>query len=153
MDLVVYYTRTNNTKDVAEIIAKEKNTQTLEIKDKKSRSGAVGFMMGGFDAIRGKKTTITYDKVNLDEFDTIYIGTPVWASKPTPAILKFIEENDFSGKNVVTFATMGGSGGDSTIKTLNEHIQAKGGIIKHSFSLAMTNTDIKQAVLDELNAE
>ena len=153
MDLVVYYTRTNNTKDVSEIIAREKNAQTLEIKDKKSRSGAVGFMKGGFDAIRGKKTSITYDKVNLDEFDIIYIGTPVWASKPTPAILKFIEENDFSGKNVVTFATMGGSGGDSTIKIMNERVQAKGGTIKHSFSLAMNNKDITQSVLDVLNYE
>lgn len=155
MDLVVYYTRTNNTKEVSEIIAEEKNAQLLEVKDKKSRGGAIGFMMGGFDAIRGKETSITYDKVDLNEFDTIYVGTPVWASKPTPAILKFIEENDFAGKNVITFATMGGSGGDSTINLMNEKIQAHNGSIKHSFSLAINNknNDIRQLVTDALNYE
>ncbi len=153
MDLVVYYSRTNNTKEVSKIIAEEKNAQILEVKDKKSRNGAVGFLMGGFDAIRGNKTSITYDKVNLAEYDNIYIGTPVWASKPTPAILQFIEDNDFTNKNVYTFATMGGSGGSSTIKIMNEKIKAKGGNIKRSFSLAMNNNDIRQLVLEALNDE
>lgn len=153
MDLVVYYSRTNNTRKVSEIIAEQKDAQLLEVKDHKNRAGAVGFLMGGFDAIRGKSTNISYDKVNLDDFDTVYIGTPVWASKPSPAILEFIGENDFSGKAVVTFATMGGSGGDSTIKAMNEAVVNNGGTIKRSFSLVMKNNDLKELVLDALSDE
>lgn len=153
MDLVIYYTRTNNTRKVSEIIAEEKDAKLLEIVDKKNRSGPIQYMIGAFDALRGKDTDIHYEKVNLNEFDTVYIGTPVWASKAAPAITKFIDENDFSNVNVVTFATMGSNGGDSTVDMMNKKIKAKGGVIKRSFALAMKNNDIKSLVIDALNDE
>lgn len=153
MDLIIYYTRTNNTKEVSQIIAEEKDAKIIEIKDKKSRSGKIGYAIGALDAILDKKTNIEYEKVNLNEYDTIYIGTPVWASKPAPAVLEFIQENDFNDATVVTFATMMGSGGDNTVKIMNENIKAKGGLIKRSFSLALKGQDIKHLVLDVLNDE
>lgn len=153
MDLIIYYSRTENTKKVSESIAKQKNAKLIEIKDKKSRSGVLGYAMGALDSVRGKKTDIIYEKVNLSEYDTIYIGTPVWASKPTPAILQFIDENDFNNTTVVTFATMMGSGGESTVKSMNDKIKAKGGLIKHSFSLALKGNDIEQLVSDALKNE
>lgn len=151
MDLVVYYTRTKNTRMVAQVIADATGAGLLEVKDKKSRSGVFGFAKGGFDAIRGNKTDITYDDVNLQDFDTVYIGTPVWASRPTPAIVQFIDENDFSGVDVVTFATMMGDGGDSTVKMMNEAVKAKGGNVLRSFSLVTKNEDIKELTLKALS--
>lgn len=151
MDLIIYYSRTNNTKEVAELIAEEKNAELLEIKDKKSRSGPFGYVIGAIDSFRGKKTGINYEKNDLSKYDTVYIGTPVWASKPTPAIVQFIEENDFSGTNVVTFATFMGSGGKSTITAMNNRIKDKGGKIKRSFAFRMTGNDKKQLVQEALN--
>ena len=141
------------TRKVSEIIAEQKGADLLEVKDQKSRSGAMGFFMGGFDAIRGKSTSISYDTVDMADYDTVYIGTPVWASKPTPAILEFIRQNDFSNNDVVTFATLGGSGGESTVKAMNEAVSAKGGTVKRSFSFVMKGNDIEQLVLDALNDE
>lgn len=151
MDLIIYYSRTNNTKEVAELIAEEKNAELLEIKDKKSRSGPLGYVIGAIDSFRGKKTGINYEKNDLSKYDTVYIGTPVWASKPTPAIVQFIEENDFSGTNVVTFATFMGSGGEATITAMNNKIKDKGGKIKRSFAFRMTGNDKKQLVQEALN--
>lgn len=151
MDLIVYYSRTNNTKEIAELIAEEKNAELLEITDKKSRSGALGYIIGAIDSFRDKKTGINYQKTDLSKYETIYIGTPVWASKPTPAVLKFIEENDFTGRNVVTFATFMGSGGEATITALNDGVKNKGGTIKHSFAFRMTGTDKKTLVNEALN--
>lgn len=153
MDLVIYYSRTNTTKEVSQIIAEEKGAKLVEIKDKKSRSGALGYALGALDSVRGKKTNIEYEKVNLSEYDTVYIGSPVWASKPTPAVLQYIEENDFNGTNVVTFATMMGSGGDSTVKIMNDKIKAKNGLIKRSFSLATKGKALKSLVIDALSDE
>ncbi len=153
MDLVVFYSRTSNTRKVSEIIAGQKDADLLEVKDQKSRSGAMGFFLGGFDAIRGKSTSISYNTVDLADYDTVYIGTPVWASKPTPAILEFIRQNDFSSNDVVTFATLGGSGGESTVKAMNEAVTAKGGNVKRSFSFVMKGNDIEKLVLDALNDE
>lgn len=151
MDLIIYYSRTNNTKEVAELIAEEKNAELLEIKDKKSRSGPLGYVIGAIDSFQGKKTGINYEKNDLSKYDTVYIGTPVWASKPTPAIVQFIEENDFSGTNVVTFATFMGSGGEATITAMNNKIKDKGGKIKRSFAFRMTGNDKKQLVQEALN--
>ena len=151
MDLVIYYTRTNKTKEVAETIKEEKNAEILEIKDKTERAGALRYLKSAVDAVRNKETSITYDKVNLADYDTIYMGTPVWASKPTPAIIKFIEENDFTGTNVVTFATMMASGADATVKNMNEMIKNKGGNIIKSFAIATKNNDIKKLTKDAIN--
>lgn len=152
-DLVVFYSRSNNTRTVAQTISDETDAKILEVKDKKSRSGPIGYLIGGFDALREKKTNIEYEKVNLKDYDTVYVGTPVWASKPTPAIVEFIKENDFSGVNTITFATMGGSGGDTTINVMNNMIISMGGNVKKSFSLAIKNNNIKQLTLDALNDE
>lgn len=46
--------------------------------------------------------------VNLEEYDTIILGTPVWWYTFAPAVKTFLEQNDFSGKKIYTFATNGG---------------------------------------------
>lgn len=152
-DLVIYYTRTNNTKIVAQTIKEETEAELLEIKDKKDRSGAIGYLIGGMDAFRGKTTQIEYKEVDLKRYDTVYIGTPVWAAKATPAILQFIKENDFNEVNVVTFATMGSSGGQSTIKIMNNLLEMNGAKIKKSFAIATQKNDIKELTLAQLNDE
>lgn len=76
-DLVVYYTRTNTTKNVASIIKDELDADVLEVIDKKNRQGPIGYLRGGLDAIRSKKTSIEYEDVNFEKYDNIYIGTPV----------------------------------------------------------------------------
>ncbi|MBO7719056.1 MAG: flavodoxin [Methanosphaera sp.] len=153
-DIVIYYSRTKNTKKVAEIIARKYNAETLEVKDKQRRSGLLGFVKSGYDSIRENDTKIEYDKLDLKDYDTIFIGTPVWASKPTPAIVQFIKENEFSGTKCVTFATMMGSGGETTINVINNMIISQGGTVKDSFILAVKNKDIEELTneaMDDLN--
>lgn len=150
-DLVVFYSRSNNTRTAAQTISQETGAKVVEVTDKKSRSGPIGYMLGAIDAIREKKTSIEYEKVNLKDYDTVYIGTPVWASKPAPAIVEFINDNEFSGVNTITFATMGSSGGDTTINVLNNMIISMGGNVKKSFSIAVKNKDVKDLTLEALN--
>jgi flavodoxin len=150
-DLVIYYSRTGNTKQVAQQIADEFDAQLLEVKDKQERGGLLGFIKSGYDSLRENETPIEYDKVDLTDYDTIFIGTPVWASKPTPAIIQFIKENEFSGTKCVSFATMMGSGGETTINVINNMIISQGGTVKDSFILAVKNKDIKELTDEALN--
>ncbi len=152
-DLVIYYTRTNKTKTIAEEIAKEKDAQLLEVIDKTNRDGSIKFLTSAIDAMRGKKTSIEYDAVDLSEYDTIYIGSPVWASKATPAILEFVEENDFNNTNVVSFVTLTSNGAEKALDNLNDAIKSKGGKIIRSFSIITKNTDIIKLTHDALNDE
>ncbi len=56
--LVVYYTRTGNTRFVAQTIAAEIGADVEEVVDLKKRSGVLGYLSGGSDARRGKETEI-----------------------------------------------------------------------------------------------
>lgn len=150
-DLVIYYSRTNNTKIASQTIANKINGNIEEIKDNKDRKGWIKYLIGAYDAIKQNETNISYNKLNLKEYNTVYIGTPVWASKPAPAINQFIKENDFTDVNVITFATMGSSGGESTTKIMNDVITKKGGKIIKSFAIAVKNEDIEKLTLDAIS--
>ena len=104
--LVVYYTRTGNTKIVAETIAAELGSDLEEIVDLKKRAGKLGWILAGKDSTQEKGTKIAPTKLAPADYDLIVIGTPIWAWKPTPAIRTYIVNNDFSGKKVALFFTM-----------------------------------------------
>lgn len=105
--LVVYYSRTGNAKFIAETIAANIGADTEEIVDLKKRGGPIGFLSGGRDATQGKETEIAPTKRNPKDYDLIIIGTPVWASAPTPAIRTYINHNDLSGQKVALFFAAG----------------------------------------------
>jgi flavodoxin len=110
--LVVYYSRTGNTKSVAEKIAGELGAEIEEVVDKKKRSGVLGFLSGGKDATVGSKTKIAETRKNPGDFDLIVVGTPIWSSSPTPAIRTYLSKHDLAGKKVAVFCTSEGSGTD-----------------------------------------
>lgn len=149
-DLVIYYSRTNKTKEVAQYIAEAKNAKLLEVKDKKNREGALQYVVSALSMIFNRSTTVTYDKVNLNDYDTIYIGSPVWTSGPTPAIIEFIDENDFTNKNVITFATFMSNNGKKTTEKMNELVKEKGGNIIKSFYFSSTKDNMKELTLKEI---
>lgn len=55
------------------------------------------------------RPAIADDKINLAEYDTIFVGFPIWWYVAPTIINTFLESHDFSGKTVVIFATSGGS--------------------------------------------
>ena len=101
--LVVYYTRTGNTKFVAETIAAELGADIEEIMDLKKRQGTLGWLSAGRDAMGAKETGIAQTKRTPTDYDLIIIGQPVWAGNPTPAIRTYLNKNDLSGKKVALF--------------------------------------------------
>lgn len=57
---------------------------------------------------------------NIDQYDTIFIGYPIWWSDFPQIIYTFLDENGLSGKKVIPFNTHGGSGLAGTVETLKE---------------------------------
>jgi flavodoxin len=101
--LVVYYTRTGNSKFAAEIIAAELVADIEEVVDLKNRQGKLAYMSCGRDAMSGKETEIAPTKRNPADYDLVIISQPVWAWSPTPAIRTYVNKNDLSGKKVALF--------------------------------------------------
>jgi flavodoxin len=119
--LVAYYSRSGNTKFVAEKIAECLNAETCEVVDKKNRKGKWVYLTGGYAALREKLTEIEVAK-NIDDYDFIIAGSPVWGGKITPAIRTFLVKNDFSGKQVAYFVTVGGDKPKKALRNMNDLI-------------------------------
>ena len=101
--LVIYYTRTGNTKFAAETIAAEIGADIEEVIDLKNRQGRLNYLPAGRDAMQGKETEIAPAKRTPTDYYLIVIGQPVWAGSPTPAIRTYLNKNDLSGKKVALF--------------------------------------------------
>jgi flavodoxin len=123
--LIVYYSRTGNTKLIAELLAKESNFDIEEIIDIKKRKGIIGFFRAGYDATREKLTVIKEIQKNPELYDLIILGTPIWNKRMSSAIRTYITENKKKFKNVAFFCTEGGSGGPQTLKNMAELSEKK----------------------------
>ena len=113
--LVVYYSFEGNTKYIAEGIAEATNADLLELKPKKEmRSrGFSKFVWGGAQVYMQKKPELLpYDK-NPQDYDVIFIGTPVWAWTLTPVIRSFLSNANINGKRIGLFSCHGGQAGKS----------------------------------------
>ena len=114
--LVAYFSASGTTKKVAERLAKAAGADLFEIgpaipytsadlnwMDKKSRSSVE---MNDPDSRPEIAETIP----NMVDYDTVFIGFPIWWYVAPHIIHTFVESYDFSGKTLVPFATSGGSG-------------------------------------------
>ena len=131
--IILYYSRTNKTASIANALAKEISADIVEIEDLKKRSGPLNYINASMDAMRENKTTIKPPTVDLSDYGLVYVGTPVWAGKPAPAIITLIDKCNFQGKDVILFATLGGSGGKNTILRMKEKVEVRGGRMITSF--------------------
>ena len=124
--LISYFSASGNTKKVAEKIAtvvggdlspiepKEKYTEAdLDWMDKESRSS--------IEMRENIKPEISSKVFNLNEYDIVLLGFPIWWYKEPTIIDKFLEENDMTGKKIYVFVTSGSSGVDSTYKSLQNN--------------------------------
>ena len=55
---------------------------------------------------------------NMDDYDTVFLGFPIWWYVAPTIIDTFLESYDFSGKTIIPFATSGGSGMGRTVEVL-----------------------------------
>ena len=67
---------------------------------------------------KSSRPSIVKDLDNLNEYDTIYLGFPIWWYQAPTIVNTFLEQHDFSGKIVIPFATSGGSREGETDKYL-----------------------------------
>lgn len=55
---------------------------------------------------------------NMDEYDTLIVGTPIWGGHLAPAMKSFLASYDLKGKNIAPFCTHGGSGTSQSVNDI-----------------------------------
>lgn len=122
--LVVYFSATNTTEGVAEHIANGLNADIYEIvpedpytdadlnyNDNNSRTTIEMNDPNARPAISGSVE-------NMEQYDIIFVGYPIWWGEAPRIVSTFMESYDFSGKTIVPFCTSGGSGIGSSASNL-----------------------------------
>jgi flavodoxin len=143
--LVVYYSRTGNTKSVAQKIAAKFNADIEPIIDKRKRTGPIGYMQASKDAVAKNLTTIEPIKRDLSKYKIIIIGTPSWYGNMTPAIRTFLKDYDLSGKSIAVFGTAHLTGVENACKQITETVSKQDN--QSIPVLALRKRDLKDGIL------
>lgn len=120
--VVIYYSQTSNTKVVAEEIASRLGAEMEEIipvvpYDGDFQSTIERCMQEREQDIQPKINPLN---VNLQDYDIVFIGYPIWFGTFAPPISAFLDQVDLKGKKVVPFCTFGSGGLESSIMKLEE---------------------------------
>lgn len=122
---IVYYSMSGNTKYVADKIAERIEADVIRIDPVKAYpdKGAKKFIWGGKSAVMGEKPALHPYEFNVEKYDRIILGTPVWASNFAPPIRTFIKENpNIHGKKLAVFTCFSGGGADKAIEKMKKYI-------------------------------
>jgi flavodoxin len=153
--LIVYLSRTNNTKAIAEMIHEQVGGKLVplelqepypkdyqEIVDQVDHENEIGYLPP-------LKTKID----NIDQYDVVFLGFPTWDMQMPPPMKSFLNQYDLSGKTVVPFNTNAGFGVGSGFKqvkelcpdaTILEGFSIKGGYEKKGVYLAIKEERAKE---------
>ena len=140
--LVAYFSATGVTAKVAETLSEAIGADVYAIEpaipysksdldwmDRNSRSSIEMSDPASRPAIAGKRD-------NMDDYDTVFVGFPIWWYVAPTIINTFLESYDLTGKTIVPFATSGGSGMGNTNERLASSCKGakllEGKVFKHS---------------------
>jgi len=105
--LVVYYSRTGNTKSIAEQVAAALGAEVEELKDRKNRHGPIGYMRSGWDAVRKNHADLGPITRNSADYDLVVLSGPVWASAICTPTRTYANNQKDSFKKVAFLCTAG----------------------------------------------
>lgn len=149
--LVVYYSATGNTKNVAETIAQVTGGDLFEIEPKEPYTdddldwtNDDSRVSREHEDESSRDVELTSTEVpDWDSYDTIYIGYPIWWGIAAWPVDGFVKANDFTGKTVVTFCTAASSGIGQSGDLLEEMAGTGNWISGERFRSGATEDDIR----------
>ncbi|MBR4106482.1 MAG: NAD(P)H-dependent oxidoreductase [Alphaproteobacteria bacterium] len=110
--LVVYYSLSGHTKDIAEQIAAKTNADLYEIKTVETYSSPSVYMKSKKELSSQNYPQLQNDNMpDVKKYDTVFVGAPVWWYTMAPALYSYLNMTDFNNVKVVPFSTQGSNFG------------------------------------------
>ena len=126
--LVAYFSATGNTRRVAQNLAKAVDADIYEIKPAKPYSDAdldwtnKSSRSSVEMADHSSRPEMIKDDFSVKDYETIYLGFPIWWYIAPTIVNTFLEKHDFSNKKIILFATSGGSGLGKSIDNIKTSV-------------------------------
>lgn len=116
--LVAYFSNTGNTEEVAQQIAGLTGGTLAEIQ----RAEPYGDLRQEAEAEiqNGERPAITVSVDNVEDYDTIFVGYPIWWDEAPAMIATFLESYGFSGKTLIPFCTSASDSIDNSLHIFSE---------------------------------
>lgn len=110
--LIVYFSQFGSTQRIAEMIQKRTGGELVRIFPEnpypESRDALLAQAKKEIES--GYRPPLKSLSIDVQNFETIFVGTPNWWSSLTPPMASFLEGQDLSGKVIAPFVTHGGGG-------------------------------------------
>lgn len=154
--LIVYLSRTNNTKAIAEIIQQQVGGKlvALELEKPYPENYQAIVQQVAKENETGYLPPLKTQIDSIEKYDVVFIGFPTWGMQMPPPMKSFLREYDFSGKTVVPFNTNAGYGigsGFQSVKqlcknsTILDGFTTKGGVERDGVYFVMEGEKLKEA--------
>lgn len=122
--LIVFYSLEGNTKFIAQGLSKAINADILELSPikKYADSGFKKYFWGGKSVFFKEKPEIEDIKIDVNSYDNIIIGTPIWAGSYAPPINTFLDLFKLENKNIALLACHAGGGATKFYKNVKKDV-------------------------------
>lgn len=118
--IVIYFTQSGTTKNAAEKIASKTNSKIVEITSKDGYPDDFDDLVAkAKEQIDNDERPIINEDFDLNDYQTIYLGFPIWYQQPPMIIHSFFDKFDLKGKSIIPFITSASSGFSVCIPYLN----------------------------------
>lgn len=118
--LVVYYSRSGNSRNVAEEIALTLGgAEVEEIRDTVDRRGLRGYLRSFLEGMRGRKTQLASPGRNVSGYDLVIVGGPVWVGAPSSPVRTWLHAHRGEIHSIAFFLTHGGSAREKVLAKLS----------------------------------
>jgi flavodoxin len=120
--LIVYLSRTKNTKAVAEMIQKNVGGRLVAIELEKPypENYQATVAQVASENQSGYLPPLETKIDSIGQYDVVFVGFPTWGMQLPPPMKSFLKQYDLSGKTIIPFNTNGGYGIGSTFETVKQ---------------------------------
>jgi Flavodoxins len=147
--LVVYYSRTGNTEAVAKQIQSLTGADLFNVETVKAYPEGYHETT---EVAKVEKSSNTRPEIkgkveNIDQYDTIFIGFPIWWGTYPMAVATFLDTHKLDGKTVIPFCTHGGGGVDqgfNDVKKLTPDSTHKNGLSLSGSRAAASKAEVEK---------
>jgi len=103
--LIVYYSRTGRTRQIAAAIGAQLNADIEPIEDQGRRMGIWGYLRSAQEAMQHRLVRVTAATKNPADYDLVVLGTPVWARNMCSPMRSYIVAQRGRLKEIAVFCT------------------------------------------------
>ncbi len=146
--LVAYFSNTGNTENIAESIVSAMGADVYEIEAAEPYTDEdLNYNDSSTRATVEQNDPKARPEIgnlpeSIDEYDTIYLGYPIWWGQAPKIIYTFLESYDFTGKTIIPFCTSGGSGIGSSDDNLHSAASGANWVDGRRFSGSLSSSEV-----------